>query len=120
MPYDADCFDRIRGLLEEAADLLHMNKPLLYVRPDTRADAFAVATGMREPVVVLTSGAVDLLTPMELQALLAMQLSNLRNPEHHAPATASALMRIAPECFLQMDGVRRDWLHGLRLSVEHG
>ena len=118
LPIDDDQLPQLHFLLEEACDLLHMRKPLLYIRPDLKPDAFTVAMGMREPAVVLTSGAVDLLNPMELQALLAMQLSNLRNGDHHAPATACALMRVSPETFLQLDGVKRDWLQGLKLSLE--
>eukprot|EP00897_Mesotaenium_endlicherianum_P007307 jgi/Mesen1/6604/ME000338S05773 len=59
---------RLQGLMQEAARILAMPAPDLYVRQSPQPNAYTLAVKGRRPFVVIHTALVELLSPAELQA----------------------------------------------------
>jgi Zn-dependent protease with chaperone function len=71
-------FPDIYALLEEACDNLQLNHlPELYITWDYSVNGFT--TGSENPLIVLHSGAVDLLTPEELLWLIGHEVGHIKS-----------------------------------------
>lgn len=68
----------IHNLLLEAADILQMEPPELYVRQNPTPNAYTLAISGRKPFIVVHTSLLELLTPPELQAVLAHELGHLK------------------------------------------
>jgi Zn-dependent protease with chaperone function len=68
---------KIYESLQEAASVLDMKEPELYLMQDPFPNAFAV--GMEKHTIVVTSGLVDLLTEDELRAVLGHELGHIKS-----------------------------------------
>lgn len=68
----------LHQLMVEAANILCIEVPDLYVRQNPVPNAYTLAIGGRKPFVVLHTSIVELLTPKELQAVLAHELGHLK------------------------------------------
>jgi hypothetical protein len=53
------------------ADILQMEPPELYVRQNPTPNAYTLAISGRKPFIVVHTSLLELLTPRELQAVLA-------------------------------------------------
>lgn len=69
---------RLHDLMQEAATILGMPAPDLYVRQSPLPNAYTLAIAGRRPFVVIHTALVELLTPAELQAVLAHELGHLK------------------------------------------
>ena len=49
---------------------------------------------------------------------MGMHLAHIRDPMHRTPATTCALMKMVPDVIMGLEGVKRDWMQGLRLALE--
>lgn len=65
-------------LMQEAADILGMAAPDLYVRQNPVPNAYTLAITGRKPFVVIHTALVELLSPAEVQAVLAHELGHLK------------------------------------------
>lgn len=65
-------------LLTEAARLLDMDMPALYIRQSPVPNAYTLAIAGRKPFIVMHTALMDLLTPAEIQAVLAHELGHLK------------------------------------------
>jgi hypothetical protein len=61
----------LHRLMEEAAGILDLEAPELYVRQNPVPNAYTLAIAGRKPFVVIHTSLVELLTPAELQMTLA-------------------------------------------------
>lgn len=68
----------IHRLLREAASILQVEVPELYIRQDPVPNAYTLAIKGRKPFVVMHTSLVELLEPDELQAVLAHELGHLK------------------------------------------
>ncbi|GAB6056530.1 hypothetical protein JCM15415_18460 [Methanobacterium movens] len=71
-------FPDIHNLLVEACDILQLNHtPALYIQWDYAINGFT--TGSENPLIVLNSGAVDLMTSEELLWLIAHEVGHIKS-----------------------------------------
>lgn len=68
----------VHKLLVEAAEMLQMDAPDLYVRQNPIPNAYTLAIAGRQPFIVIHTALLELLTPRELQAVLAHELGHLK------------------------------------------
>lgn len=84
----------LHGLLLEAAAVLDLEPPELYVRQHPMPNAYTFAMRGRQPFVMLHTSLVDLLTPEEIQAVIAHELGHLKC-EHGVYLTLANLAVLA-------------------------
>ncbi|KAL4192454.1 hypothetical protein AMTRI_Chr06g194320 [Amborella trichopoda] len=68
----------LHHLMAEAAEVLNIEAPDLYVRQNPIPNAYTLAIGGRKPFIVVHTSLVELLTRRELQAVLAHELGHLK------------------------------------------
>ncbi|GAA0147877.1 metalloprotease [Lithospermum erythrorhizon] len=68
----------LHRLMVEAANILNIEAPDLYVRQSPVPNAYTLAVNGRKPFVVVHTSLVELLTRKELQAVLAHELGHLK------------------------------------------
>ncbi|KAF5186043.1 Peptidase family m48 family protein [Thalictrum thalictroides] len=68
----------LHKLMVEAAEILNIDAPDLYVRQSPVPNAYTLAVSGRKPFVVVHTSLVELLTRKELQAVLAHELGHLK------------------------------------------
>ncbi len=81
-------------LLLEACQILDLEPPQLYVRQNPAPNAYTFAMRGKQPFVVLHTSLIDLLTPAEIQAVLAHELGHLKC-EHSVYLTLANLLVLA-------------------------
>lgn len=73
-----DQLSEIYSLLLEAAKILNLEAPDLFVRQSPTPNAYTLAISGRKPFIVLHTSLVELLTLTELQAVIAHELGHLK------------------------------------------
>ncbi|XP_047334652.1 protease HtpX homolog [Impatiens glandulifera] len=68
----------LHELMNEAAEILNIEAPDLYVRQSPVPNAYTLAIGGKKPFVVVHTSLVELMTRKELQAVLAHELGHLK------------------------------------------
>ncbi|KAH9298398.1 hypothetical protein KI387_030080, partial [Taxus chinensis] len=68
----------LHQVMVEAANILCIEAPELYVRQNPVPNAYTLAIGGRKPFIVVHTSIVELLTLRELQAVLAHELGHLK------------------------------------------
>ncbi|KAF6161459.1 hypothetical protein GIB67_009338 [Kingdonia uniflora] len=68
----------LHQLMVEAADILNIEAPDLYIRQNPVPNAYTLAVTGKKPFVVVHTSLVELLTRKELQAVLAHELGHLK------------------------------------------
>lgn len=68
----------LHKLLLEACQVLDLEPPQLYVRQNPVPNAYTFAMRGKQPFVVLHTSLIDLLTPDEIQAVIAHELGHLK------------------------------------------
>lgn len=68
----------LHQLMVEAAEILNLEAPDLYVRQSPVPNAYTLAISGKKPFVVVHTSLVELLTRKELQAVLAHELGHLK------------------------------------------
>ncbi|MBW3614256.1 MAG: M48 family metallopeptidase [Actinobacteria bacterium] len=111
-PADALEHARLHNLVEGLCIGAGLPKPRLFVIEDPALNAFAVGRDPRHAAVAVTTGLLDRLTRVELEAVLAHELSHIKNydiqPSTFAVTTVGAIALLA-DCalrFLRWGGLR--------------
>ena len=73
-----DQLPHIHTLMVDAAHMLQMEPPDLYIRQNPIPNAYTLAISGRKPFVVVHTALLELLTPAELQTVLAHELGHLK------------------------------------------
>eukprot|EP00249_Psilotum_nudum_P012396 c23757_g1_i2 orf=218-1123(+) len=73
-----DQLSNLYRLMLDASKILSLEAPDLYVRQSPTPNAYTLAIGGKKPFVVIHTSLVELLTPMELQAVMAHELGHLK------------------------------------------
>jgi Zn-dependent protease with chaperone function len=81
-------------LLLEACQILDIEPPQLYLKQHPAPNAYTFALRGQQPFIVLHTSLVDLLTPEEVQAVIAHELGHLKC-EHSVYLTLANLMILA-------------------------
>ncbi|KAL9267632.1 Plastoglobule-localized metallopeptidase 48, chloroplastic-like protein [Drosera capensis] len=68
----------LNELMEEAAQILNVERPDLYVRQSPVPNAYTLAISGNRPFVVVHTSLIELLTRRELQAVIAHELGHLK------------------------------------------
>ncbi len=84
----------LHDLLVEAARILDLEPPQLYVRQNPVPNAYTFAMRGRQPFVVMHTSLIDMLTPEEIQAVIAHELGHLKC-EHGVYLTLANLITLA-------------------------
>ncbi|GFZ19136.1 peptidase family M48 family protein [Actinidia rufa] len=93
----------LHQLMVEAAEILNIEAPDLYVRQSAIPNAYTLAVSGKKPFVVVHTSLVELLTQKELQAVLAHELGHLKC-DHGVWLTFANILTLGaygvPEMFL--------------------
>ena len=84
----------IHKLLIEACQILDLEVPQLYLKQHPAPNAYTMAVRGKKPFIVVHTSLVDLLTPEELQAVLAHELGHLKC-EHGVYLTLANIIVLA-------------------------
>ncbi|BFM38759.1 M48 family metallopeptidase [Synechocystis sp. LKSZ1] len=84
----------LHELLLEACRILDLEPPQLYVQQNPVPNAYTFAMRGKQPFMVLHTALIDLLTPQEIQAVMAHELGHLKC-EHGVYLTLANLMVLA-------------------------
>ena len=90
----------LHKLLLEACEVLDIEPPQLYVKQNPAPNAYTFAMRGKQPFIVLHTSLIDLLTPEEIQAVIAHELGHLKC-EHSVYITLATVLLLAGQ-FLPM------------------
>lgn len=94
----------LHKLLLEACQVLDLEPPQLYVRQNPSPNAYTFAIRGKQPFVVLHTSLIELLTPAEIQAVIAHELGHLKC-EHSVYMTLANLIVLAAGQMLPLGGL---------------
>ena len=84
----------LHQLLLEACKILDLEPPQLYIRQHPAPNAYTFAMRGKQPFIVVHTSLLDLLTPAEIQAVIAHELGHLKC-EHGVYLTLANLLVLA-------------------------
>jgi Zn-dependent protease with chaperone function len=84
----------LHQLLIESCEILDLEPPQLYVRQNPVPNAYTFAMRGRQPFIVIHTSLIELLTPVEIQAVIAHELGHLKC-DHGVYLTLANLMVLA-------------------------
>ena len=84
----------LHKLLVEAAEILDLEPPQLYVQQNPTPNAYTFAMRGEKPFVVLHTSLIEMLTPEEIQAVIAHELGHLKC-EHGVYLTMANIIVLA-------------------------
>lgn len=84
----------LHNLLLEACKILDLEPPQLYVRQHPAPNAYTFAMRGKQPFIVVHTSLLDLLTPEEIQAVIAHELGHLKC-EHGVYLTLANILVLA-------------------------
>ncbi|MEM9089685.1 MAG: M48 family metalloprotease [Cyanobacteria bacterium P01_F01_bin.53] len=77
--------------IEKLSDRANLPKPTLYIVPSDSPNAFATGRDPEHAAIALTKGIIELLSPEELDAVIAHELTHVRNRDTLTQAVAGTL-----------------------------
>ena len=86
----------LHELLLEACRILDLDPPQLYVQQNPIPNAYTFAMRGKQPFMVLHTSLIEMLTPVEIQAVMAHELGHLKC-EHGVYLTLANLIALASE-----------------------
>ncbi|MGC1248402.1 MAG: M48 family metallopeptidase [Spirulinaceae cyanobacterium] len=84
----------LHKLLIEACEVLDLEPPQLYVQQNPAPNAYTLAMRGRQPFMVMHTSLIDMLTPEEIQAVIAHELGHLKC-EHGVYLTLANILALA-------------------------
>jgi Zn-dependent protease with chaperone function len=84
----------LHKLLLEACQILDLEAPQLYIRQNPAPNAYTFAMRGKQPFIMVHTSLIELLTPEEIQAVLAHELGHLKC-EHSVYLTIANLLLLA-------------------------
>lgn len=90
-PLSADSAPEVFAILRQLCESARLPMPRVYLIPSASPNAFATACSPRRAGIVLTQGAIEMLTREELKGVLAHELAHVENRDILLSTLASAL-----------------------------
>lgn len=81
----------LHRMVERLAQRAGIPKPAVYVIPEAAANAFATGRDPQHAAIAVTEGIVQLLSPEELEGVLAHELSHIQNRDTLTQAVAATI-----------------------------
>ncbi|NJK39660.1 MAG: M48 family metallopeptidase [Oscillatoriales cyanobacterium RM2_1_1] len=111
---------QLHDLLLDACRTLDLDPPQLYVRQNPTPNAYTFAMRGKNPFIVLHTSLIELLTPEEIQAVIAHELGHLKC-EHGVYLTLANLLilaagQLSPVGAALMQGLQAQILEWLRCA----
>ncbi|NER27779.1 MAG: M48 family metallopeptidase [Symploca sp. SIO1C4] len=100
----ANQLPQLHKLLLEACETLDLEPPQLYVQQHHAPNAYTFAMRGKQPFIVLHTSLIDLLTPEEIQAVIAHELGHLKC-EHGVYLTPLNILILAASLIPNWGGV---------------
>ena len=94
----------LHNLLLEACKILDLEPPQLYVKQNPSPNAYTFAMRGKQPFIVMHTSLIEMLTPAEIQAVLAHELGHLKC-EHSVYLTLANLVVLAAGQILPFGGL---------------
>jgi heat shock protein HtpX len=90
-PVSAEEAPELHQMVQRLADRAGIPMPAVYVVPSSAANAFATGRDPNHAAVAVTQGIVSMLTPDELEGVIAHELSHVRNRDTLTQAVAATV-----------------------------
>jgi len=91
VPRDDPRYQQLRNVVDEMAIASGMPKPQLFIIPDPDPNAFATGRDPERACIAVTEGLVERLNREELQAVIAHEMSHVRNYDIRMMTVVAAL-----------------------------
>jgi heat shock protein HtpX len=111
-PADPEQYPRLHNVVEGLCIAAGLPKPRLYVIDDAAPNAFATGRNPRHAAVAVTSGLLDKMNRIELEAILAHELSHVKN--YDILVSTLAVTMVGVVVLLSEWGMRFLWWGGPR------
>lgn len=111
-PADPEQYPRLHNIVEGLCIAAGLPKPRLYVIEDDAPNAFATGRNPRHAAVAVTTGLMDRMNRIELEAVLAHELSHVKN--YDILVSTLAVTMVGVVVLLSDFGMRFMWFGGGR------
>jgi heat shock protein HtpX len=111
-PADPVAYARVHNLIEGLCIATGTPKPRLYIVDDPAPNAFATGRNPEHAAIAVTTGLLERMNRVELEAVLAHELSHVRNYDILVSTLAVTMVGFA--ALLSQFGVRFLWFGGAR------
>jgi heat shock protein HtpX len=111
-PADVEQYARLHNVVEGLCIAAGLPKPRLYVIDDDAPNAFATGRNPRHAALAVTTGLLDKMTRIELEAVLAHELSHVKN--YDILVSTLAVTMVGVVVLLSDWGLRFMWFGGGR------
>jgi heat shock protein HtpX len=110
-PADEPGHSRLHNLVEGLCAAAGLPKPAVYVVDDEAPNALALGTGPKTASLVVTTGLLAKLDRMELEGVVAHELSHIKSGDIEVSTLAANLFgRFAPDLAARLSSPRRELL----------
>lgn len=113
-PADPEQYQRLHNLVEGLCIAGGLPKPRVYVVDDPAPNAFATGRNPRHAAVAVTTGLLEKLDRVELEGVLAHELSHIRN--YDILVSTMAVTLVGSIAILTDTAIRLMWWNGGRVS----
>lgn len=114
MPADEQVYKRLHNLVEGLCIAGGLPKPRVYVINDPAPNAFATGRNPKHAAIAVTSGLLEKLDRVELEGVLAHELSHIRN--YDILVSTMAVTLVGTIAILTDLAIRMMWWNGGRVS----
>ncbi len=114
VPADPATYQRLHNLVEGLCIASGLPKPAIYVIEDEAPNAFATGRNPRHAAIAVTSGLLDQMNRVELEGVLAHELSHIRN--YDILISTMAVTLVGAIALLSDLAIRLMWWNGGRVS----
>ena len=111
-PADPTTYARLHNLVEGLCIATGLPKPRIYVVDDPAPNAFATGRNPKHAAIAVTTGLLEKMNRVELEGVLAHELSHVRNYDILVSTLAVTLVGVA--ALLSDIGIRSLWFGGRR------
>ena len=111
-PADPETYKRLHNLVEGLCIAGGLPKPAVYVIDDPAPNAFATGRNPKHAAIAVTSGLLDKMNRVELEGVLAHELSHIRN--YDILVSTLAVTLVGAVAILANVGIRMMWWNGGR------
>ncbi len=113
-PADAEQYQRLHNLVEGLCIASGLPKPRIYIVDDPAPNAFATGRNPRHAAIAVTTGLLEKLNRVELEGVLAHELSHIRN--YDILVSTLAVTLVGAIAILTDTAIRLMWWNGGRVS----